>query len=237
MKITAVIPAYNEQENVGELAIRLKKSINDLQIDSDIYFVIQGDYSAVTVLHDLNKRDNLQIRWTYFPEPLGVGPAFRIGFEHIASDCTHILTMDADLNHQPEELAKFVECMDQTDTDIIVGSRYIPGGSMDGMPLWKFSLSRLVNDFFSYTTALAIQDKTSGYRLMTRAVVEGVGTSTVSHGFEFYLEFLLHAHEAGFTIREVPIAYKVRVAGESKMRKLETLLHYVGVLWRIYFVR
>lgn len=237
MKITAVIPAYNEQENVGELALRLTKSINDLQIDSDIYFVIQGDPAAVTILEDLNKRETLQIRWTYFPEPLGVGPAFRIGFQHIAPDCTHVLTMDADLNHQPEELSKFVECMDDTSTDIIVGSRYIPGGSMDGMPLWKFGLSRLVNDFFSYTTALVVRDKTSGYRLMKRAVVDGVGTSTVSRGFEFYLEFLLHAHEAGFNICEVPIAYKVRVAGVSKMRKLETILHYVGVLWRTYFVR
>ena len=237
MKITVVIPAYNEQGNVVELAERLTQSIHELQIDADIYFVIQGDNSAVTLLDDLKKRETLHIRWNYFPEPLGVGPAFRIGFQHIAPDCTHILTMDGDLNHQPEELVKFVECMDQTGADIIVGSRYIPGGSMDGMPLWKFSLSRLVNDFFSYTTALAIQDKTSGYRLMKRAVVEGVGNSTVSRGFEFYLEFLLHAHKAGFSISEVPIAYKVRVAGESKMRKLETLLHYFGVLWRTYFVR
>lgn len=237
MKITVVIPAYNEQDNVGELALRLQKSILDLQIDPDIYFVIQGDYAAVTALEDLNDRETLQIRWTYFPEPLGVGPAFRIGFQNIAPDCTHVLTMDADMNHQPEELRKFVECMHDVSTDIVVGSRYIPGGSMDGMPLWKLVLSRLVNDFFSYTTALAIRDKTSGYRLMKRAVVDAVGISTVSRGFEFYLEFLLHAHKAGFNIREVPIVYKVRNAGVSKMRKFETLIHYVAVLWRTYLTR
>ena len=237
MKITVLVPAYNERENIVELVARLQKGFHDLHIDADIYFVIQGDFGAVEALEELKQSRGFQIRWSYFPEPMGVGPAFRYGFQHIAPDCTHVLTMDADLNHQPEELSKFVSCIHDRSVDIVVGSRYIPGGTMEGMPLWKYMLSRLVNDFFSYTTALKVHDKTSGYRLMTREVVDTVGTISNSHGFEFYLEFLLHAHDAGFIIYEVPIIYKVRTFGRSKMRKFETLIHYVGVLWRTYFVR
>jgi len=232
LKITAVIPAYHEKGNIGELSIRLKTAFVTLGLDYNIFFVIQGNDGSVEELQELKRYEIPQLCWAFFPDPLGVGLAFRHGFQHLAPDCTHVLTLDADLNHQPEELPAFVEAIQCSGTDIVVGSRYIPGGMVLGMPLWKFALSRLVNVLFYYTTGLRVADKTSGYRLMRREVVDLLKTATVSNGFAFYVEFLWKAHLAGYTIHEIPIVFKWRVAGQSKMHKFPTLLSYLALLWR-----
>ena len=236
MKVTGIIPAYLEKGNVGELSLRLHKVFAVMGVEYDIFFVIQGDDGSVEELEKLGKSAVLNLRWAFFSEPLGVGRAFCYGFRHLAPDCTHVLTLDADLNHQPEELPLLIDESRGQGVDIVVGSRYVRGGSQFlGLPFWKFVFSRLVNDFLSYTTDLKIADKTSGYRFMRREVVDLLVTHSLSPGYDFYLEFMWKAHRAGFRIVEVPIVFKWRVAGRSKMPKFRTLVNYLVLLVRTYY--
>ena len=235
MKVTVVIPAYHEKGNVSELSVRLQRVFAAMGVDFEIFFVIQGDDGSLETLEELSKHDVPSLRWAYFPSPLGVGAAFCYGFRHISPGCTHVLTLDADLNHQPEELPLFVTEVRKHEVDIVVGSRYVRGGSQfEGLPFWKFASSRLVNDFLSYTTDLKISDKTSGYRLMRREVVDFLVNASFSRGYDFYLEFMWQAHRAGFNIVEVPIVFKARKSGRSKMPKFQTFLNYLFLLLRTY---
>ena len=235
MKVTVVIPAYHEKGNVSELSVRLQRVFVAMGVQFEIFFVIQGDDGSLEALDELSKHEIPSLRWAYFPSPLGVGAAFCYGFQNISPDCTHVLTLDADLNHQPEELPLFVTEVRKHEVDIVVGSRYVRGGSQfEGLPFWKFASSRLVNDFLSYTTDLKISDKTSGYRLMRREVVDCLVNASFSRGYDFYLEFMWRAHRAGFNIVEVPIEFKARKTGRSKMPKIRTFLSYLFLLLRTY---
>ncbi len=235
MKISVVVPAYNEVGNVDVLTKRFYNVFRKLKVDFELLFVLQGTKEE-SGYNDLLKMKNSgfsKIRIIYFPVPIGVGPAFRKGFNSIAKDATRVLTLDADLNHQPEELPTFIEAMEKTDSDIIIGSRYIKGGKIKGMPLWKATLSRVMNVILSLLTGLWINDKTSGYRLFKREAIEKIKNKTIYRNFEFYPELLICAKKAGFTMYEVPIIFKWRVRGVSKMKKLKTMLGYLKLLGRL----
>lgn len=232
MKIDVVIPAYNEEENIGELFERLITVFKKYNLEARFLFIIQGNYSAVEVIKRVAEREKINKAGTfYFPKALGVGRAFKIGLENISKECDYVLTMDADLNHQPEELDRFLEARE--DADIIVGSRYIRGGRIVGLPLWKLFLSKLVNDFLSFLMKIKINDKTSGYRLMKREAVEKIAWQLEALNFDFYVEFIVRASLEGFRIKEVPITYVKRKYGYSKMKKISTFLNYMKLFRRL----
>ena len=139
MFISTVIPAYLEKENLGELTDRLIKSLDKSGMEYQILYVIQGDDGSKEFLDELN---NPKVKYLYHSKPIGVSGAFIDGFKEVIDKSDLILTMDADLNHQPEEIAGLLEKLKEKDADITIGSRYIAGGKIIGMPLWKKLLSR-----------------------------------------------------------------------------------------------
>ncbi len=235
MKISVVMPAYDEAGNVEKLAERFYRVFKKLNIDFELLYVLQGtkEKSGYNSLIQMKKKGMSKIRTLYYPGPIGVGPAFRAGFDAVSRDATHVLTLDADLNHQPEELPMFIAAMEKTDKDIIIGSRYIKGGKMEGMPLWKVTLSKWMNKILSILTGLWVKDKTSGYRLYKRKVIDKIKNKTVFRNFEYYPELLICAKKAGFSMYEVPIIFKWRVIGKSKMKKLKTIIGYLRLLGRV----
>lgn len=234
MKISAVIPAYNEGENIANLVKRLKSVFMKLDIDFEIIVVVQGRDGSIERLNNFKNSEIPQLKLIYFSEPLGVAKAFKIGFEEIEGDSTHVLTMDGDLNHQPEELPTLIKIINQKNVDIVIGSRYVKGGKMEGLPIWKYLLSRFVNNALSYVTKLSqIKDKTSGYRLLKKGVVDKIKDKVSAKNFDFYVEFLIWAKKEGFEILETPITFKYRKEGESKMGKIDTLIRYVRLFIRI----
>ncbi|MEW6169990.1 MAG: glycosyltransferase [Candidatus Omnitrophota bacterium] len=234
MKISAVIPAYNEEENILILVKRFKNVFAELNIDFEIIIVVQGEDGTIEKLKNLQDSGLLELKLIYFREPLGVAKAFKIGFDAIAADTTHILTMDGDLNHQPEELPHFLKAIDQENVDIVIGSRYVKGGMMHGLPTWKYLLSRLVNNILSHLTKLHdIKDKTSGYRLCKREVIDKVKNRVRAKNFDFYVEFLIWAQKNGFKMVEIPIIFKYRREGRSKMGKIDTFLRYMKLFIRL----
>lgn len=229
MKISTVIAAYNERENITELIQRLIDVFNNIKLDYEIILVVQGKDGTLELLRDSLNNSRAPIRLYHYEYPLGVGLAFKIGFRNISEDSTHILTLDADLNHQPEDLPRFLKSLKSNDADIVIGSRYIPGGNSRYIHRWRYVLSKFVNKLLSYLTDLKINDKTSGYRLQKKKVVLSLRDKINTKNFDFYVDYLIMASRAGFSMVEIPITFIGRRKGRSKMKIIDTLFRY-GVL-------
>ena len=227
MKISTVIAAYNENENIIELIQRLIDVFKNMNIDYEIILVAQGKDGTLELLQDFKNRTGSPIHILYYEKPLGVGIAFKIGFHNISEDATYILTMDADLNHQPEDLPRFLKPLEHKEVDIVIGSRYIPGGAMKNVRVWRYALSKFVNYVLSYLSNLRVMDKTSGYRLQKKEVVVSLRDKINAKNFDFYVDYLIMAQKAGFSMTEIPIIFIARSKGYSKMKKIDTLFRYL----------
>lgn len=236
MKLSIVIPVYNEADNVVELTTRVNKVLKELNQKFELIYVIQGKDGTYEHLTKLREQTP-QIRLKHFPNPLGIGPAFKIGFDMISDDATHVLTMDGDLNHQPEELPLFLSKMNETDYDIIIGSRKIKGGSMIHMPWYKKIISGFTNTLLNSILKMPAKDLTSGYRLFKKKVILSIKDEIQSKNFEFYPEVLLLSKKKGFKMTEVPITFKYRIHGESKLNFLTSGIGYIKLLYKTIFLR
>ena len=239
MKISVVMPAYDEAGNVEKLATRFYDVFNKLKIDFELLYILQGTRkdSGYDELDKMIKKGMKKIHLIHFPKPIGVYPAFKVGYNNIAKDATHVLTLDADLNHQPEELPRFIEAINKTNADIVIGSRYIPGGSISGMPRWKRVLSKLMNSFFNIISQVKVSDKTSGYRFMKKEVAVRVKDLVTFRNFESYIEFLIRAQRQGFKMTEVPINFIFRTTGVSKMKIFNTTIGYIKLITKTSILR
>lgn len=226
MSIFCLIPAYNEKGNLNKLSKRLISTLSKEKISFKIFFVIQGEKDTLDLLENL-KRTYLQIDYVYFPKALGIGKAYKVGFEHVNKNFTHVLTLDADLNHDPKELPKFFRLLKKENTDIIIGSRFVKGGSFKDKRIWKRLASFGVNFFITKLLGIKVHDITSGYRLIKREVVDKIKNELKEKGYTSYMEFALLAHTHGFKIKEVAITYKPRIWGKSKMKKVRTFFDYL----------
>ncbi len=235
MKISAVIPVYNEVDNVVELSKRINKTLKDNKTDFELIYVVQGKDGTYEKLVKL-KKDIPEIRLKYFPNALGLGPAFRVGFNMISDDCTHVLTMDGDLNHQPEEIPMFIEKMKETNSDIIIGSRKVEGGTMVNMPLPKKMISSFTNLLLMFLFNIRVKDLTSGYRFYKKKVIINVRKNLKSRNFEFIPEVLILSKKRGYKMTEVPIKFKFRIHGESKLNFVTSGIGYVKLLFRTMFI-
>ncbi len=237
MLLSIVIPAYNEAKNLEELTERFYKVLKKQKINFEIIYVIQGTDGAFEKLKKLHKGGKKELKIYYYPKPLGVGPAFKIGFNKISPGATHVLTMDADLNHQPEEFPKFLEKMQSTDADIIIGSRKIKGGKMERMPLMKKMISGFVNILLPLLFISHVKDLTSGYRLFKKKVISSIKDEISSKNFEFYPEVLLLARRKEFKMKEIPITFKYRIHGESKLNFMTSGVGYAKLMFKYFFKR
>ncbi|MEK7090440.1 MAG: glycosyltransferase [Patescibacteria group bacterium] len=229
MFLSAVIPAYLERENLKELTPRLIKTLDGLGLEYEILYAIEGDDGSREFLDNLS---HPRIRYLYNPKRLGITKSLLVGFANVLPRADLILTMDADLNHQPEEIPNLMKCLHEKNADSTIGSRYIRGGRVLGMPAWKLLLSRAMNIFINVFSGIKTADKTSGFRIYKKDALKHIAGNIRAKNFEFFPESILVAHKAGFTFAETPINFIFRVHGESKMGKAQTILGYLKMFWR-----
>ncbi len=230
MKISVVIAAWDERRNVEPLTRRLAAVLDGLAGHGwEIVYVVEGTDGTKDVLETL-AGEIPGIRVLYQPEPQGLGAAFRRGFAAVAPDTDVVVTMDADLNHQPEEIPRLLEAFLERGCDILVGSRFAPGGTVDRVPTWKIALSRSLNPFMRLAFRMNVRDLTSGYRLYRRGALLTVPFS--SNNFAFLPELLFEAAARGLRIEEEPIRFTYRINGRSKMALWKTSRSYVGLFLR-----
>lgn len=136
--------------------------------------------------------------------------------------------MDADLNHQPEEIPRLLEAAGRGGCDVLVGSRFVGGSAVEGTPLWKRSLSGTMNHLMRLLYGLRVKDKTSGFRVYRAEVLRQIEFE--SNAFAFLPEILIRAHRAGYALGEEPIRFIYRKEGRSKMGIGSTTLSYLKLL-------
>lgn len=225
MKITTVIAAYNEAECIGLLTSRLAATLDAMDgVRWELIYVIEGTDGTREIVQSL-AASRPEIRIVYNPEPSGLGSAFRRGFGLIADDTDLVVTMDADLNHQPEEIPALVQALRERKADIVVGSRKVRGSLTDGAPLWKATLSDFVNRLMRRALGTPVADQTSGFRVYRYSSFRAI--SFENTGFAFLPEILIRAHALGFSIVEEPIHFIFREAGVSKMNLMATAWSYI----------
>jgi dolichol-phosphate mannosyltransferase len=230
LKISAVILLYNEEEVIDEFAERLIRSLDELGLDYEIIFVVEGKDATLSKVLALS-RENPRIRVEYGEERLGLGEAMKKGLSLVGSDSNYVLTMDADLNHDPEEICVLLDA--SKEGDVVVGSRSKSRGLVKELPWFKRVVSASTNWVLRNAFDMHTSDVTSGFRIYHTKVVESVRDELLSKNFEVTAELLIRAKKKGFSIVEVPITFTRRPRGSSKLSFAKSGVGYVKLLLRL----
>lgn len=226
--LVAVIAAYDESETIEELTRRLHAALDGLAgWRWGILYVVEGRDGTRRILEHLAAELG-RIRVLYQEEPAGLGAAFRRGFDALPAGTDVVVTMDADLNHQPEEVPRLLAARAARNADILVGSRFIAGSRVEGTPLWKRSLSGLLNAVMRWRYGLRVVDKTSGFRVYRAEALRRLRFTNPD--FAFLPELLIRAQLAGYRLHEEPIHFVFRRRGTSKLRFWRTSWSYLRLL-------
>jgi dolichol-phosphate mannosyltransferase len=229
LKVSTVIAAYDERENIEEVTRRLDRSLREIAGDDfETIFVVEGRDGTREILERLAAELG-HIRILYRETPSGLGAAFRSGFAAVAPDADVVVTMDADLNHSPEELPRLVEAWRRSEADVLVGSRFVEGSRSEGIPLWKRGASAVLNKVIATFFDIEVLDKSSGYRVYRADALRRL-TDYRNDDFAFLPEILIRATGAGMRIVEEPIHFRFRTRGVSKMSILPTSRSYLALL-------
>jgi len=205
MKIAVVIAAYNESANIRALTTRLLQTLDALESRSwRLIYVIDGTDGTLEIAREFAaQRPEIEI--IYNKHPSGLGRAFLRGFQAVPDDNDYVATMDADLNHQPEEIAKLLSVARQSEADIVIGSRRVQDATADGVPVWKNALSQTVNRMMHFLMGTPVNDLTSGFRVYRISALRQIHFENA--GFAFLPEILIDAVSKRLKIVEEPIHF------------------------------
>ncbi|MEU6132159.1 polyprenol monophosphomannose synthase [Saccharopolyspora sp. NPDC047091] len=210
-----VIPTYDERENLGPVVARLHAALPA----AHVLVVDDGSPDGTGELADELAAADDRVHVLHRADKAGLGAAYVAGFDWaLAHDYAAVVEMDADGSHAPEDLARLLAVLDETGADVVIGSRYVPGGRVVNWPWYRQALSRGANLYSKYTLGVPVNDSTAGFRAYRRDVLAELALHDVaSHGYCFQVDLTLRSVEAGFTVVEVPITFTDREFGESKM--------------------
>jgi dolichol-phosphate mannosyltransferase len=232
MKITVVIPTYNEAENLPKMV----SALFALPLDLDVLVVDDNSPDGTGRIADnLESYHPGRMKVTHRPGKSGLSTAYLQAFRSLCDNGVDaIAQMDCDFSHDP---AALLEMAKQIETcDVVFGSRYIPGGSTDvRWPLWRKALSAWGNIYARTVLRLPISDVTGGYRLWRREILKSMPLERVkSKGYIFQVEMAYLAYYLGYSIKETPIYFADRRWGKSKMSfkiQAEAAIRIWSVLW------
>lgn len=224
--VLVCVPTYNESANLESLVHRTLASVPGASIlvidDSspdgtgDIADALAKEHPGISVLHR--------------PAKSGLATAYLEAFAYgLAKGFTRLVEMDADGSHAPEHLPAMVEASHRPGVGLVIGSRYVPGGRTEGWPMSRKVLSKAGNTYVRLLTPLDVRDATAGYRVFTDDALRSMDLVSVrSRGYSFQIEMALLVARAGWDIAEVPITFRERESGTSKMSRAVV----IEALWR-----
>ncbi|RBY87633.1 polyprenol monophosphomannose synthase [Blastococcus sp. TF02A-30] len=212
-RVLVVVPTYDEIENLETVLARLHAAVPD----AHALVVDDGSPDGTGELADRLAAADPRVHVLHRTEKAGLGPAYVAGFGWAAEHGYDVVVeMDADGSHAPEQLPQLLAGL--ADADLVLGSRYVPGGSVVDWPLHRLLLSRAGNRYTRWALRLPLRDATGGYRAARRTLLDRLPFDDVaSQGYCFQVDWAWRAVRAGARVREVPITFAEREHGRSKM--------------------
>ncbi|MGB3735179.1 MAG: polyprenol monophosphomannose synthase [Ilumatobacter sp.] len=214
MRTLVVVPTHDEAANIGDLLDGLDQHVPDV----DVLVIDDASVDDTRAIVRARSSFGTRLRLIERGEKRGLGDAYVHAFGvALADGYDAVVQIDADLSHDPTVLPTMLD-LARRGIDVVIGSRYIPGGSVVGWPRRRTWLSRWGNRYAAIALGLAINDATAGYRVYRAATLRRMDLDAIrAEGYGFQIEMTYRAVAAGCSIVEVPIAFRDRVAGDSKM--------------------
>lgn len=213
MKILTIIPTYDEIDALPGTVARLRAAVPD----TDVLIVDDNSPDGTGDLADELSAQDPQIHVLHRTAKTGLGGAYIAGFRWgLDRDYDLLVELDADGSHQPEQLPKLLAKIDEA--DLVIGSRWVPGGSVVNWPLHRVAISRTGSLYSRTLLGLKVRDITAGFRVFRRSVLEEIDLGSIeSVGYGFQVDMTFRVAGMGKTIAEVPITFVERTQGVSKM--------------------
>jgi dolichol-phosphate mannosyltransferase len=232
VRTLVVVPTHNEESNIVEILDRLR----DVVPDADIMVVDDASTDGTRRLVKERIATDERLRIEERAAKRGLGDAYLHAFR-IALDEGYeaVVEIDADMSHDPEVLPTMLDVAERG-IALVIGSRYVPGGTVIGWPRRRTWLSRWGNRYAAIVLGLAVNDATAGYRVYRTDTLRRIGIDGVqAGGYGFQVEMTYRVVRAGLGVVEIPIAFRDRVAGQSKMHRgiiteAFTLVTYWGLV-------
>ena len=214
MPVLVVIPTYDEAENVADVLGRVRTAVPDAHVlvvddnspdgTADLAAAAGAELGQVDVMRRAEKG--------------GLGPAYRAGFAWgLERGFDVLVEMDADLSHDPEALPDLLAAV-ADGADLAIGSRYVEGGAVPGWPRHRLAISRLGNTYVHLALGIRLRDATAGYRAYTADALRSLDLAHITtYGYGFQVEMAYSLIRSGHTVVEVPITFRDRIRGTSKM--------------------
>jgi len=249
LRLTVVLPTYNEADNLPAMAAALLAlPLPGLQL------LVVDDHSpdgTGAVADELAALYNRQLEGQSRPRMAvlhrqgkgGLGTAYVAGMtQALADGADYVVQMDADFSHSPDYIPQMVGVMLATEADVVIGSRYVPGGTLDeGWGLWRQAVSWWANFYSRMILGLRIRDMTAGFKLWKRQALLGIGLARIrSNGYSFQVEMAYLCEKLGYHLIEIPIHFEDRRIGRSKLDipvKLESAWRTWQIRWRYRHLR
>ena len=208
-----IIPTYNERENIEPIVERIFAAVPDVEV----LVVDDGSPDGTGKIVDAMAQENPRVHALHRTGKAGLGAAYIAGFDWGLDEGYDIFVeMDADGSHAPEQLPRLLAGL--RNADLVIGSRWVPGGAVVNWPRRRELLSRGGNLYTRLALGINLQDATGGYRAFRREVLEGIDyAGSASEGYCFQVDLAWRALRGGYRVLEVPITFAERERGESKM--------------------
>lgn len=237
--LTVVVPTYNEASNLEELV----RALFSLPLTNLRLVIVDDDSPDGTgaLADELAHRYNeLRTRITvvHRRQKGGLGTAYVAGFRRALSDgADFVVQMDADFSHSPSYIPQMLGVIYATGMDVVIGSRYVPGGTLDqNWNWWRNLLSKWANTYCRSILRIRVRDMTAGFKLWQRTALQEIKLDTIrSNGYIFQVEMAYLSEKLGYHIIELPIHFEDRRVGQSKLDvsvKLESIWRVWELLWR-----
>jgi len=227
MKLSIVMPAYNEEESIAETITKIEEAFESVKIEHEILVVNDNSKDNTSKVLDELCAKYPSLKYVTNAGPNGFGYAVRYGLERFSGDC--VAVMMADLSDSPYDLIKFYATMVEGNYDCVFGSRFMKGGKTIDYPIVKKIINRMANFIIRMVMRINYNDTTNAFKLYKRHTIEGIKPFLSPH-FNLTIELPLKSIIRGYSYAVVPNSWTNRKYGESKLKIREMGSRYFFIL-------
>lgn len=237
MKLSVILPVYNEAGNIKKLILAINEMEELKPLTKE--FIVVDDNSPDGTALEVEKliRKRLPVKLISRQKQKGLATAILAGLDVAKGQV--VVIMDTDFNHRPEDIARLLEPILKKQADLVIGSRYIPGGGMHltEASRWQYWFSRWGNYFVNrWWLNLPVHESLSGFIAIKKPVLDKLGLDKIFYGYgEYCIRLLFYSHKQGFKIKEVPVMYGLRQYGVSKSSLKRMVYYYLKTALSLKF--